>query len=134
MDSAEFDGLRDAVEKLTLNDASVPVEKETSLALGMGYRCGFLGMLHMDVFLQRLQQEYGTEVLATPPTVPYKGKLSVVAHFSNFAVVLRNGTSRMVSNPVEYPDEEDIDHSEEPYVEAAIVAPSECTRILSYNI
>lgn len=74
MDSAEFDGLRDAVEKLTLNDASVPVEKETSLALGMGYRCGFLGMLHMDVFLQRLQQEYGTEVLATPPTVPYKGK------------------------------------------------------------
>ena len=75
VDADDFELLRDAIEKLTLNDASVTVEKKTSPALGLGFRCGFLGLLHMDVFKQRLEQEYNVTVIATAPSVLYKVKL-----------------------------------------------------------
>ncbi len=77
VESEDFDVLRDAIEKLTLNDASVKVEKKTSAALGLGFRCGFLGLLHMDVFKQRLEQEYGLSVIITAPSVLYKVKLEL---------------------------------------------------------
>ncbi len=76
VENSEFELLRDAIEKLTLNDASVTVEKKTSAALGLGFRCGFLGLLHMDVFKQRLEQEYNITVIATAPSVLYKVKLT----------------------------------------------------------
>ena len=72
VDAEDFEHLKDAVEKLLLTDASVTITKETSLALGMGFRCGFLGLLHMDVFNQRLEQEFGQSVINTAPTVTYK--------------------------------------------------------------
>jgi len=75
VDSEEFELLRDAIDKLILNDASVTVEKKTSPALGLGFRCGFLGLLHMDVFKQRLEQEYGLTVIATAPSVRYQVKM-----------------------------------------------------------
>src|SRR3970282_1162911 len=75
VDSEEFEAFQEAIEKLTLNDASVSFEKKTSVALGLGFRCGFLGLLHMDVFRQRLEQEYNLAVIATAPSVLYKVKL-----------------------------------------------------------
>jgi GTP-binding protein LepA len=75
IDSDDLPKLTDAIQKLTLNDSSVTVQKEQSDSLGMGFRCGFLGLLHMDVFMQRLEQEYELTVLPTVPTVPFKGML-----------------------------------------------------------
>jgi len=112
MDNSEYDRLRDALDKILLTDTSIRMQKESSLALGLGFRCGFLGMLHMDVFLQRLDQEYGAEVLATAPSVPYK-------------VTTRDGKSAFISNPGEFPDDGDITQIEEPMVQAAIVTPRE---------
>jgi elongation factor 4 len=111
-DQSEFDALRDALEKLTLNDASVTMVKESSDALGIGFRCGFLGLLHMDVFMTRLKQDFGATVIATSPTVPYK-------------VTKRSGEKLDVQSPSQYPDPGEIDETLEPIVNATLVTPKE---------
>ncbi|MFH1643555.1 MAG: translation elongation factor 4 [bacterium] len=112
VDTADYEDLRDAIEKLTLNDASVHVEKESSTALGLGFRCGFLGLLHMDVFRQRLEQEYGLSIIATSPTVLYK--------------VIMSGDKKMdVENPSLFPEGVKIEEVLEPYINATIIVPKE---------
>ncbi|GAM17288.1 hypothetical protein SAMD00019534_004630 [Acytostelium subglobosum LB1] len=112
IDNLDYVSLKESFEKLTLTDASVSMSKESSVALGMGFRCGFLGLLHMDVILQRLEQEYGQVVIATPPTVPYRVKM-------------RDGTEKMISNPADYPAQENISETLEPMIIGRIVAPNE---------
>ncbi len=112
VDATDYPPLRDAIDKLTLNDPSVHVEKESSDALGFGFRCGFLGLLHMDVFRQRLSQEYDLEIITTSPTVPYK-------------VLLTDGTSVIVDNPSKFPDAGRISEVQEPIVKATIITPKE---------
>jgi elongation factor 4 len=111
-DGETLDRLTDAFEKLTLNDASVIYQKERSDALGMGFRCGFLGLLHMDVFLERLEQEYDIAVIATAPTVPY-------------LVEMKDGTTVAVNNPSLFPPQHNIMRCSEPVAEARIIAPKE---------
>ena len=111
VDSSEFDILRDAIEKLTLNDASVTVEKKTSTALGLGFRCGFLGLLHMDVFKQRLEQEYDVTVIVTSPSVRYRVK---IAH---------TGEIIDIENPIDFPEPQKIDEILEPIISATIILP-----------
>lgn len=110
VDSSEFDSLRDALEKLTLNDASVTVEKTSSAALGLGFQCGFLGLLHMDVFKQRLEQEYGQNIIATAPSVLYE-------------VVTTDGVVHKIDKPSEFPDQQYIDEIREPIINATIIVP-----------
>ncbi len=112
VESQEFDLLSDAIEKLTLNDASVKVEKKSSVALGLGFRCGFLGLLHMDVFKQRLEQEYNLSVIATAPSVLYKIKL-------------KNGTTMDIENPSDFPDVAKIEMILEPTINATIILPKD---------
>jgi elongation factor 4 len=112
VETSEFELLRDAIEKLTLNDASVSVEKKTSTALGLGFHCGFLGMLHMEVFKQRLEQEYDVNIIVTAPSVLYK-------------VELNNGTKVNVENPSEFPDPSQISMAFEPIISATIIVPSQ---------
>ncbi|KAL0540722.1 hypothetical protein IC582_020735 [Cucumis melo] len=113
-DGSDFDALNHAIERLTCNDASVSVTKETSTALGLGFRCGFLGLLHMDVFHQRLEQEYGAHVISTVPTVPYIFEYSdgSKAHVQNPAALPSNPKKRVIA-------------SWEPTVLATIIIPSE---------
>ncbi|WOO82147.1 Translation factor GUF1, mitochondrial [Vanrija pseudolonga] len=115
-DSAEFTVLEEAINRLTLNDRSVSVERESSAALGQGFRLGFLGTLHMDVFRQRLEDEYDSEVIVTAPTVPYK-------------LVYRDGKEEYISNPAEFPDVTDtrfkVERVEEPMVNATIFVPND---------
>ncbi len=111
LDSEEFEMLQVAIEKLTLNDASVKVEKKSSIALGIGFRCGFLGLLHMDVFKQRLEQEYGLSVIATAPSVLYRVKLA-------------SGTMIDIESPAEFPDPQKIDTIYEPIIDATIMMPA----------
>jgi translation factor GUF1, mitochondrial len=111
VDNDEFESLRDSIEKLTLNDASVKVEKKSSVALGLGFRCGFLGLLHMDVFKQRLEQEYGQNVIITAPSVLYKIKLAHVNQIVD------------IENPAEYPDPSKIEAVLEPVIDATILTP-----------
>lgn len=110
VESTDFENLRDGIEKLTLNDASVTVEKETSLALGFGFRCGFLGLLHMDVFKQRLEQEYGLVIIVTSPTVLYELELT-------------NGDMMTIENPSQFPEAPRIKEVREPVVNATIICP-----------
>ena len=110
VDTSEFEFIRDAIEKLTLNDPSVHVEKESSIALGLGFRCGFLGLLHMDVFKQRLEQEYNASIITTSPTVLYK-------------VLLTNGEEMMIENPADFPEQVRIEEVYEPIVTATIITP-----------
>ncbi|TYJ53184.1 GTP-binding protein LepA [Cryptococcus floricola] len=116
MDSGDFPKLEESIERLTLNDRSVSVQRESSAALSQGFRLGFLGTLHMDVFRQRLEDEYSSEVIVTAPTVPYK-------------VVFTNGTEQFISNPVEFPEPGDpkarVAHVEEPMINATIFVPNE---------
>lgn len=112
VESEEFEQLQIAIEKLTLNDASVTVEKKSSAALGLGFRCGFLGLLHMDVFKQRLEQEYGLAVIATAPSVLYKVKLKHV------------DTTLTIENPSDFPDPGTIEEIYEPIIDATIIVPS----------
>lgn len=112
IENSEFDLLRDAIEKLTLNDASVTVEKKTSPALGLGFRCGFLGLLHMEVFKQRLEQEYNLEVIATAPSVMYKVKLA-------------NGETINIENPSDFPEPNHIEEISEPIISANIIVPKQ---------
>jgi elongation factor 4 len=111
IDTTMFEELRDSIEKLTLNDASVHVEKKTSMALGLGFRCGFLGLLHMDVFKQRLEQEYNMEVIVTAPSVLYKIKKK------------HSGEVVNIENPSEFPDPHMIEEVLEPMLKATIIVP-----------
>jgi len=110
--SAEFENLSDAIEKLTLNDASVTVEKKSSDALGLGFRCGFLGLLHMDVFKQRLEQEYGLDVIATAPSVLYK-------------LHMKSGQDLYIERPSDFPEPTKIETIFEPIINATIITPKE---------
>lgn len=111
VDSEEFELLRDAIDKLILNDASVTVEKKTSPALGLGFRCGFLGLLHMDVFKQRLEQEYGLTVIATAPSVRYQVKLKHADEILN------------IESPSDFPESQEIETIFEPIIKATIITP-----------
>lgn len=113
VDSDQFEQLQEAIEKLTLNDASVTVEKKSSAALGLGFRCGFLGLLHMDVFRQRLEQEYGVSIIATAPSVLYKIKLKHKEGLLN------------IENPSEFPDAGSIEEVMEPMIDGTIIMPSQ---------
>ncbi|MBT4855989.1 elongation factor 4 [bacterium] len=110
VDTTEFPLLADAVEKLILNDASVTVEKKTSAALGLGFRCGFLGLLHMDVFKERLEQEYNMSIIVTAPSVLYK-------------VTLNNGKVLDLENPADFPERQVIQQIQEPIIHATIIVP-----------
>lgn len=111
-DNSEFQMLADAIEKLTLNDASVTVEKKSSHALGLGFKCGFLGLLHMDVFKQRLEDEYNVSAIVTAPSVLYKIKLT-------------NGDLITVESPADFPDPAKIDEILEPMINATIILPKD---------
>jgi GTP-binding protein LepA len=112
IDSDDYPDLRDALEKLTLNDAALSWEPETSDALGFGFRCGFLGLLHMDIVRERLEREYDLELLATMPSV-------------EFDVTLTNGQEIEVHNPSDMPDPGTIEEIREPFISASIIAPKE---------
>jgi GTP-binding protein LepA len=112
IDSNRYNDLRDALEKLNLNDAALKYEAEASQALGFGFRCGFLGLLHMDVIQERLEREYNLSLIATAPSVVYHAHLS-------------DGTMISVDNPALLPDIQRIHHLEEPYVKATIMLPKE---------
>jgi GTP-binding protein LepA len=108
----QYDALRDAVEKLRLNDASFTYEKESSLALGFGFRCGFLGLLHMEIVQERLEREFGLDLITTTPTVEYR-------------VVTLAGETLLVDNPALLPPVQEIDHIDEPFILATIHVPTE---------
>ncbi|MDO4582314.1 MAG: translation elongation factor 4 [Bacillota bacterium] len=112
VENSDYDNLKDALGKLQLNDAALVFEPETSVALGFGYRCGFLGLLHMEIVKERLEREYDLDLLITAPSV-------------NFRVTLTNGELRYVDNPVKMPEPNLITMIEEPYVKATIMTPSE---------
>ncbi len=112
VDAHEYDSLRDALEKLRLNDASLQFEPETSQALGFGFRCGFLGLLHMDIVQERLEREYGQNLITTAPTVEYE-------------VVLRDGTVQLLENPSKLPDLGKIAEIREPIITATILVPEQ---------
>ncbi len=112
VDSADYDNLKDALEKLQLNDAALIFEPETSIALGFGYRCGFLGLLHMDVIQERLEREYGMKLITTAPSVIYH-------------VHKTNGTMVKVDNPSKLPPPTEIDFIEEPFVKATVIVPKD---------
>ncbi len=111
-DGAKYPDLRDALEKLLLNDASLSFEPETSIALGFGFRCGFLGLLHMEIIQERLEREYNLDLITTAPSVIYK-------------VNLTDGSTVYIDNPTNYPDPAVIASAEEPFVKADILTPSE---------
>jgi GTP-binding protein LepA len=112
IDTDKFEDLRDALNKLKLNDSSLSYEPETSIALGFGFRVGFLGMLHMEVIKERLEREFDLDLIATAPSVIYH-------------VYMNDGTMIEVQNPSELPDVNHIDHIEEPYVKATVITPSD---------
>ena len=111
-DSGQYPALRGALEKLSLNDSSFTFEGETSQALGFGFRCGFLGLLHLDIVRERLEREYGLSLITTAPTVVYK-------------VTTRNGNTMFIDNPVRLPAEIEVERIEEPYILATIHVPQE---------
>ncbi|NNK78799.1 MAG: elongation factor 4 [Litoreibacter sp.] len=112
VDSAQFEDLRDAIEKLALNDASFSSEMETSAALGFGFRCGFLGLLHLEVIRDRIEREYDIELITTAPSVIYH-------------VYMRDGEMIELHNPADMPDLTHVDHLEEPRIKATILVPDE---------
>lgn len=112
VDSSQYPELKDALEKLQMNDAALSYEPETSAALGFGYRCGFLGLLHMEIIKERLEREYNLELITTAPSV-------------NYRVTKTNGDVIEIDNPTELPEVGEILHIEEPYVKATIMVPKE---------
>lgn len=111
-DGAKYPDLRDALEKLQLNDASLTFEPESSVALGFGFRCGFLGLLHMEIIQERLEREYNLDLITTAPSVIYKIKKT-------------NGEEEYIDNPLNYPDPTLLDWAEEPFVRANIITPTD---------
>ncbi len=112
VDGAKYPDLRDALEKLQLNDAALSYEPETSIALGFGFRCGFLGLLHMEIIQERLEREYNLDLITTAPSVVYK-------------IHLTDGTDLEIDNPTNYPDPSTIASAEEPMVKASIFTPAQ---------
>jgi GTP-binding protein LepA len=110
MDAADYDELKVALEKLKLNDASLIYEKDNSVALGFGFRCGFLGLLHLEVVQERLEREYDQAIILTAPSVRYR-------------LHLTTGESVFIDNPSDYPDPSRIEEAEEPYIKAQIITP-----------
>uniref|UniRef100_A0A8C1JAG0 GUF1 homolog, GTPase n=1 Tax=Cyprinus carpio TaxID=7962 RepID=A0A8C1JAG0_CYPCA len=122
MDQSEYTALRSAVEKLMLNDSSVTVQRDSSLALGAGWRLGFLGLLHMEVFNQRLEQEYNASVIVTAPTVPYKAVLA------SAKLIKEHGEEVItIINPAQFPDKSQVVKYLEPMVMGTIIAPDDFT-------
>ena len=111
-DGSKYQDLREALEKLKLNDASMTYEPESSIALGFGFRCGFLGLLHMEIIQERLEREYNLDLITTAPNVVYR-------------ITKTDGSVVMVDNPLNYPDPAEIELAEEPYVKASLMAPQE---------
>lgn len=112
IDSAKFNDLREALEKLELNDSALQFEPETSQALGFGFRCGFLGLLHMEIIQERIEREFKIDLITTAPSVIYE-------------VIMTDGTELKIDNPSKMPDPQKIDHIEEPYVKATMMAPND---------
>ncbi len=112
IDSAKFNDLREALEKLELNDSALQFEPETSQALGFGFRCGFLGLLHMEIIQERIEREFKIDLITTAPSVIYE-------------VVLTDGSQIKIDNPSDMPDPQKIDRIEEPYVKATMMAPND---------
>ena len=112
VDSSEFEDLREAIEKLALNDASFSFEMETSAALGFGFRCGFLGLLHLEVIRDRVEREYNIELITTAPSVIYH-------------IYMKDGSSIQLHNPADMPDLSKVDHLEEPRIKATILVPDD---------
>jgi GTP-binding protein LepA len=112
VDAADFEALREAIGKLRLNDASFHYEMETSAALGFGFRCGFLGLLHLEIIRERLEREFNLDIITTAPSVVYQ-------------VHLTNGEQLELHNPADLPDVQRIDHMEEPWIKATIMTPDE---------
>ena len=112
VDSNDYEELQDAIERLKLNDASLVYEKDSSAALGFGFRCGFLGMLHLEVVQERIEREFDLSIVFTSPSVRY------IVH-------LKNGETVEIDNPLEYPDVTRIDYAEEPYISADIITPTQ---------
>ena len=111
IDSNDYEELRDSMEKLKLNDASLVYEKDSSLALGHGFRCGFLGLLHLEVIQERLERDFDQSVIFTAPSVRYH-------------ITLTNGEEKFIDNPADYPDQGRIAAAKEPYIRASIITPS----------
>jgi GTP-binding protein LepA len=112
VDASEFEDMRDAIEKLALNDASFSYEMESSAALGFGFRCGFLGLLHLEVIRDRIEREYDIELITTAPSVVYR-------------LFMKDGTMRELHNPADMPDLTHVDHIEEPRIKATILVPDD---------
>ena len=112
IDSSDFEALRDALEKLQLNDSALHIEQESSMALGFGFRCGFLGLLHLEIVFERIQREFDLDVISTAPSVIYK-------------FILGDGSEKDIDNPSHYPDPASIERVEEPWVKCHIITPAE---------
>ena len=112
IDAADYEDLRDSLAKLRLNDASFQYEPETSLALGFGFRCGFLGLLHLEIIQERLEREFNLDLITTAPSVVYK-------------IHMTNGEEMVLHNPADMPDQARIDHIDEPWIKATIMVPDE---------
>ncbi len=111
-DGADYPDLKDALEKLCLNDASLSFDPETSIALGFGFRCGFLGLLHLEIIIERLEREFDLDLITTAPSVEYR-------------ITQTDGTVLLIDNPTNYPDPSMIEKAEEPFVDAHIYTPTE---------
>lgn len=111
VDSNDYEELQDAIDRLKLNDASLIYEKDSSAALGFGFRCGFLGMLHLEVVQERIEREFDLSIVFTSPSVRY------IVH-------MKNGEELRIDNPLEYPDPMKVDYAEEPYIQAQIITPT----------
>ncbi len=111
VDTNDYEDLLDAIERLKLNDASLVYEKDSSVALGQGFRCGFLGMLHLEVVQERIEREFGLSIVLTSPSVRYH-------------IHMKNGEMLEIDNPLDYPEQVRIDYSEEPYIKASVITPT----------
>ncbi len=112
IDADDYEELHSSIEKLKLNDASLIFEKDSSVALGFGFRCGFLGLLHLEVVQERLEREFGLSIVLTSPSVRYR-------------ITMRDGSVQMIDNPSEFPDPGLVETAEEPYIKATIITPTE---------